>query len=88
MNIKSIVAVVLLSAVFLVGVVIFSNNTDPTPIGYTAYRVHSGDTLWSIAEMSNGYGYIDIRIIIDQMDADPQIYPNDIVMIPQYEVSQ
>lgn len=83
-NISAVVVVILLC----VSIVINFRTPEPQPVEYTAYRVHKGDTLWSIAEMSNGYGYIDIRIIINQMDADPEIYPNDIVMIPQYEVSQ
>lgn len=87
MNVKSIIAVVIVFVVFI-GLVVCFRTPTPEPIGYTSYRVHRGDTLWGIAEMSNGYGTIDIRIIIDQMDANPQIYPNDIIMIPQYEVSE
>ena len=82
------IAIIVVVISLCVVAVICSRTPEPQPIGYTSYRVRSGDTLWSIAEMSNGYGYIDIRVIIHQMDADPEIHPNDIVMIPQYEVNK
>ena len=82
------IAVIVVVISLCVVAVICSRTPEPQPVDYTSYRVRRGDTLWSIAEMSNGYGYIDTRIIIHQMDADPEIYPNDIVMIPQYEVNK
>ena len=60
-----------------------------TPSYFEAYRVQSGDTLWAIAEKSNGFGTIDRREIIAQMElysgVTADIQPGDIVYIPMYE---
>lgn len=57
-------------------------------IGSESYLVQSGDTLWSIAKMSNGNGHLDVRTIINDIKAlsncTSDIMAGDIVQIPIY----
>jgi hypothetical protein len=80
-------AVVLMTIAFMF-VVAIANDT-PNIVGYNTYVVSNGDTLWDIAEMSNGYGRMDVReIVYDIRDASnitPNIQLGDVVQIPIYE---
>ena len=82
------IAVFLIIVLLLAVVVGFANDT-PNIVGYNTYVVSNGDTLWDIAEMSNGYGRMDVReIVYDIRDASnitPNIQLGDVVQIPIYE---
>lgn len=58
-------------------------------LGYTEYRVRSGDTLWTIAPKSNGYNKLDTRKIIEDIEeksnCTANIYPGQLIYIPIYE---
>lgn len=71
--------------------VIAMANESPEIIGYDSYVALSGDTLWDIAELSNGYGNMDIReIIFDIQEASglntADIHSGDILQIPVYDL--
>lgn len=81
-------AIVLLVLCFVVSVAVA--NDRPNIVGYDTYVVSEGDTLWSIASSSNGYGDIDTRDIVhDIRDASnlptADVWIGDVVQIPIYE---
>lgn len=75
----------------LIGVlfVVASWNDTPNIVSSKPYTVQYGDTLWEIAEQSNGYGNMDIRDIIYDIqrlsDCTTEINNGQIVQIPIYE---
>lgn len=75
----------LIAAVF----VVVSLTDTPDIVSSQPYTVQYGDTLWEIAEMSNGYGKMDIRDIIydikELSDCTTEINYGQIVQIPIYE---
>lgn len=83
-------ATIILIVSFLIGMLFgkFMWN-DPTPIDYDIYIVESGDTLWNIATMSNGFNKYDIRFIIDDIqdasNCTAMIYPGQTLYIPIYD---
>ena len=87
-NIMKKIAVFLIIVLLLAVVVGFANDT-PNIVGYNTYVVSNGDTLWDIAELSNGYGKIEHqRIVYDICEASnttPYIHQGDVIQIPIYE---
>ena len=75
----------------LIGIlfVVASWNDTPDLVSSQPYTVQYGDTLWEIAEKSNGYGKMDIRDIIydikELSDCTTEINDGQIVQIPIYE---
>lgn len=69
--------------------VVASWNDTPDLVSSQPYTVQYGDTLWEIAEKSNGYGKMDIRDIIydikELSDCTTEINYGQIVQIPIYE---
>lgn len=68
--------------VFIYCLVLRANQ--PYLVSYESYIVEDGDTLWAIAAQSNGYGHIDTRRIIEDMDCEANIHKGDIVNVPIY----
>ena len=71
--------------------IMLMRNPTRTIVDYEPYIVREGDTLWSIAKMSNGYNHIDIRDIIADIEIEygkdkSMIRPKDIVFIPEYTI--
>ena len=60
------------------------------PIGYTKYTVKKGDTLWALATMSNGYGTVDTRRIVDDIKAESNctadLRVGQTIYIPDYNI--
>lgn len=59
-------------------------------VSYDTYVVSDGDTLWGIAEMSNGYNDMDINEIIYDIKKASNLEVSslnigDVVQIPIYE---
>lgn len=79
---------VLITIAVLVTILVLILSYDK-PIDYEVYTVKSGDTLWAIAEKSNGFGRIDRKEIIAEIEirsgVTAIIYPGDTVFIPVYE---
>lgn len=78
---KIIVSVVLI--ICFVAILLSLKSHDP--IHYREYEVRAGDTLWAIAKTSDGYGDVDIREIIDDMNTKPNIQPGEVIYIPMYK---
>lgn len=82
------VAVVVMT-IALVFIVAYATNDTQNIVGYNTYVVSNGDTLWDIAEMSNGYDDMDVRKIVfdirqaSNINADIQC--GDVIQIPIYE---
>lgn len=61
----------------------------PTPVDYDAYIVQTGDTLWEIGSMSNGWNHFDNTCIIEHIqersNVTALIYPGQVVYVPIYE---
>ena len=61
----------------------------PSPVDYDRYVVQKGDTLWDISKLSDGWNNIDANQIIHDIkvksNCSSEIYPGDIIYIPQYE---
>lgn len=90
-----IAAVVLLIAgVFAVSAIIDMKHLIfvPDPVDYTQYVVESGDTIWDIAHMSDGYSKVDTREIVQDIieysNCSDMIYPGDIIYIPNYYIEE
>lgn len=85
--IKNIIVITLLLAVFVCAN--FTRYIAPNPIGYITHVAEKGDTLWILARKSDGYGNIDTRAIINDMqkksDIDDCLMVGDIVYIPVYD---
>jgi hypothetical protein len=66
------------------------NFHNHEPIGYTKYTVKRGDTLWALAAMSNGYGELDTRCIIDDIKAESNctadLRVGQTIYIPEYDI--
>ena len=82
--------IVVIVVVALAFVVAYATNDTPNIISYDTYIVHSGDTLWEIAQTSNGYGRMDIRVIIHDIETasdldTSNISCGDVLQIPIYE---
>lgn len=58
-------------------------------VGYDTYVVTSGDTLWGVAKLSNGYDHMDTREIIYDIEKASNITADiesgDVLQIPIYE---
>lgn len=80
-----------LVAVMVVGLFAVCVNAMKKPdiVGYDTYVVRSGDTLWAIAQESNGWNKMDAYEIIGDMEEASNctalIHPGDIVYIPIYD---
>lgn len=88
-------ATILIGSLLIVGVIltlvccVFTTYwDDPEPESYVEYIVEPGETLWSIACLSNMWNKIDTSIIIedikDASNCTEVIYPGQIVYIPIY----
>lgn len=78
---------VLIMAIILTVLLLLPTKEEPKE--YTMYRVRTGDTLWEIAQReSNRGGEMDTRLIIDDIlkesDVGDELYPGDVLYIPQY----
>jgi LysM repeat protein len=95
-RIRSILLVLVTGIVTTIAVLgLSARNTDarkrevPTYKYYTSVSVHSGDTLWSIAqdylspEYKDSYAYIDEVCRINHLHSDVLI-PGDTLMVPYY----
>ena len=78
----------MLIAMLLIGIIgvtaSIKNNSYAEPISYDIHIVENGDTLWKIAQYSNGYGHIDTRRIIEDMGCEANIHKGDIINVPIY----
>ena len=86
-NILSVLSIIVLLVTFTL--IASSWNDTPEIISSQPYTVQDGDTLWEIAEKSNGYGKMDIRDIIYDIkklsDCTTEINSGQTVQIPIYE---
>lgn len=86
-NIILLAVSVALVVLLLVAVISFSDT--PNIVGSQPYTVQYGDTLWSIAKLSNGYNHLDTRDIVHDIkelsDCTSDINYGQIVQIPIYE---
>ena len=77
------------AVVVMLLVAVISLNSTPNIIDSQPYTVQYGDTLWSIAKLSNGYDYLDTRDIVHDIkelsDCTSNINYGQIVQIPIYE---
>lgn len=80
-----------LVAIMIVGLLTVCVNAMQKPdiVGYDTYTVRSGDTLWAIAQESNGWNRMDAYEIINDIeeasDCSSLIHPGDVVYIPIYD---
>ena len=89
-RIKFIVeAALLLSITIIIVVSLINLFKVPSPIYFKKYVVEKGDTLWSIASLSNGYDKMDTREIVEAIEqknnTSATIFPGQIIYIPMYE---
>lgn len=60
----------------------------PEPAYYESYVVKSGDSLWVIAQQSDGWNKYDGQMIIDDIcersNCSALIHPGQVVYIPMY----
>lgn len=81
---------IMLVVTFFVGFIlgVFITSSVPHPVSVKPYVVSSGDSLWSIAEMSDGWEHIDTRIIVDHIQSfsncSSLIHTGDVIYIPMY----
>lgn len=79
----SIVIVVLVCVFFIACI-----PSMPDPVDYERYVVKSGDTLWGIAQQSDGWNKYDGHSIIDDIcersNCTAMIHPGQVVYIPMY----
>ena len=77
-----------IATIVMLVIAIASYNDVPTIVDSRPYQVQSGDTLWDIAQMSNGYGDMDIRNIVYDIqqlsNCTAIINSGDIIYIPTY----
>lgn len=63
-------------------------NSVPNFTSFSKYTVHRGDTVWEIAELSDGWDKIDARFIVDDImklsNCSENIHPGQTVYIPMY----
>lgn len=87
---KKIISLVFVS-VLLISAITFCVNElkTPDPVYYEYYIVQKGDTLWSIAQLSDMYNKVEISHIISDIQESSNctttIYPGQILYIPMYE---
>ena len=88
MNKKRFAGFIIIVIATILTIVAILNDT-PKIVGYDTYIVASGDTLWDIATLSNGYNNISQdAIVLDIRKASnitPYINPGDVIQIPIYE---
>ena len=85
-------AIVVLFFLVTIFCIIYAIATDffsiPEPIYYQNYTVRPYDTLWNIASISDGYGRLDTRVIIDAIqeasEVGDTIYVGQTIYIPMY----
>lgn len=65
------------------------NHRIPKPVSSETYIVQNGDTLWTIAKLSDGYNEIDRRYITDDIaklsDCNANLRAGQVVKIPMYK---
>lgn len=83
-DIKSIM--LFITALLLLLAIIVLTARPALPMGYEPYTVCAGDTLWSIARLSNGYGrYSTEKIVADIVtNGRDVIRPGEQIFIPRY----
>ncbi len=80
----------IIAAIVILAFVLFVANVFamPEPVDYERYVVKSGDTLWEIAQQSDGWNKYDGHSIIDDIcersNCTATIYPGQVVYIPMY----
>ena len=81
--------IIISTIIILVCVILMANSFSmPEPVSYESYVVKSGDTLWEIAQQSDGWNKYDGHDIIDDIcersNCTATIYPGQVVYIPMY----
>ena len=77
-------AVIVLIAAIMVGIILGTAKPSK-PTDYEYVTVQNGDTLWKLAEMSDGFDHMDRRdIIADMITESDTLNRGDIVGIPMY----
>ena len=82
--------VIILTVTFLLGMIfgVYLNSRIPHPVDVERYVVESGDTVWGIATLSDGWNNIDPRFIVDDImrlsDCSATFHPGQVVFIPMY----
>lgn len=85
-NILIAICCIMMMLLFVITFIKVTSNSEP--VHYSMYVVQHGDTLWSIAKESNGYGKVDIQQIIWDMkeysNCSAELQPGQVIYIPQY----
>lgn len=87
--ITTLVILFIVVTVFCIMYTVFSHAFEKVdPVYYETYVVQSYDSLWTVASMSDGYGELDTRRIIedikDMNNIGDVIYPDQVVYVPMY----
>ena len=81
--------IIIATIIILVCVILVANSFSmPEPAYYESYVVKSGDSLWEIAQQSDGWNKYDGQMIIEDMrersNCTATIYPGQVVYVPMY----
>ena len=81
--------IIIATIIILVCVILMANSFSmPEPVSYESYVVKAGDSLWVIAQQSDGWNKYDGHDIIDDIcersNCTATIYPGQVVYIPMY----
>ena len=78
-------ALIALAALLLLTIIILASR-PAQPVKYEPYTVCFGDTLWNIAQLSDGHGrYSTDKIVRDIITGSNSVLrPGDLVFVPMY----
>ena len=81
--------IIITTIIILVCVILVANSFSmPEPAYYESYVVKAGDSLWVIAQQSDGWNKYDGQMIIEDIrersNCTATIYPGQVVYVPMY----